>query len=376
MLTLIYFDNAATTWPKPKSVVEAVVSCMKYYGANPGRSAHAMSMRASEKVYECREAVASMFDFDNPNNVIFTANATQGLNQIIIGALGKGSHVICTQMDHNSVLRPVYSSGAEVSVAPADSEGYVSADAVLRLIRENTRLIVMTHVSNVCGTIMPVDDVAEIARKRGILFLLDASQSAGIIDISLRKTPVDFLVCPGHKSLYGPMGTGVICINTDAPLRPIIYGGTGSYSHLMTQPDELPDRFESGTLNLPGICGLLEGIRYVSKIGVDYIRNHELKLTEYFLSGLNDIGKYRIAGKKGILGRTGVVSVVHADKSSSEVASLLSSEYNIAVRAMYHCAPGAHEALRTSDGGTVRISTGIFTSLSEVKTLLYALEHI
>jgi len=373
---LIYFDNAATTWPKPADVVTAVAKCMESFGANPGRSGHSMSLKAAEKVYECRETAADFFGLANPGNVIFTPNATYGLNLVIRGIIRRGDHVICTCMDHNSVLRTLYSSGVVVSEAEADSEGYVSEENIRRLILPDTRLIVMTHISNVCGTVLPVDRVAKLAHENGIPFLLDASQSAGIIDIDVSKTGIDYLVCPGHKSLYGPMGTGIVCINTDLHPEPLTFGGTGSYSQLLAQPGELPDRYESGTLNLPGICGMCEGIKYVRSIGTQHILNHELALTAFFLGELSDIPHYRVVGKNSTSGRTGVVSIVHQTKSSQEVAQLLNSDYNIAVRSMYHCAPHAHQALGTADGGTVRISSGVFTTLSEVKTLLYALEHI
>lgn len=375
---MIYFDNAATTWPKPRSVLEGVERCMKHAAANPGRSGHKMSLKAGELLYECRESVADFFGLDNPSGVIFTQNATYALNIVINGILKKGDHVICTDMDHNSVLRPLFSFGnqIDISIAHADEEGFVSADTVQSLIRDNTRLIVMSHVSNVCGTIQPVSDIVRLAKDNDILFLLDASQSAGILDINMSRQGIDFLACPGHKSLYGPMGTGVLCINSSYPLKPLITGGTGSYSQSIIQPDELPDRFESGTLNLPGICGLSEGIKFVSAIGIDNIYRNEMKLISYLIDELNDLPSYKIIGRKGTHGRTGVLSIVHSHKDSAQVASILDSAYNIGVRAMYHCAYMAHEALGTSEGGTVRISLGVFNVLSEIKTLLYALEHI
>ncbi len=375
---MIYLDNAATTWPKPTQVTEAVAKSMKYFGANPGRSGHKMAIRTSEKVYECRELIADFFGIPNPANVVFTQNATMALNLAIHGVLKAGDHAICTVMDHNSVLRPIFSksSDVEVSYLGADGEGVIDPSELEALIRPNTRLVAMTHVSNVCGTIMPIEAVAEVCRQHGILFLLDASQSAGIINIDMQQMKIDLLAAPGHKGLYGPMGTGFLGINTDFDLNPIMQGGTGSYSKELTQPLELPDRLESGTLNLPGICGLAEGIRYINRIGIGNIREHEAKLTEYLLDGLSHIKDINIIGKKNTHGRTGVVSFTHNSRDCVDISSYLSSNFSIATRSMYHCAYKAHEALGTADGGTVRVSLGVFNTLSEIKILLYALKNM
>ncbi|MBR2405158.1 MAG: aminotransferase class V-fold PLP-dependent enzyme [Clostridia bacterium] len=375
---MIYLDNAATTWPKPNQVIEAVANSMKYYGANPGRSAHKMAIRTSEKVYECRELIADFFGLSNPANVVFTQNATMALNIAIHGILKAGDHAICTVMDHNSVLRPLFakSPDVEVSYLGADGEGAISIADLEALIKPNTRLVIMTHVSNVCGTVLPVEAAAELCHNHGILFLLDASQSAGIINIDMQQMKIDLLAAPGHKGLYGPMGMGLLCINHNLDLNPIIQGGTGSYSKELAQPLELPDRLECGTLNLPGICGLAEGIRYINRIGIDTIGEHEAKLTAYLLDGLSHIKDISIIGKKDTLGRTGVVSFTHAKKDCVDISSYLSSNYSIATRSMYHCAYKAHESLGTSDAGTVRVSMGIFNTLSEIKILLYALKNM
>lgn len=375
---MIYFDNAATTWPKPQSVINAVSESMKYMAANPGRSGHKMALAAGEKIYECRELISTFFGLENPCNVIFTLNATHALNIVINGFLNEGDHVIYTQMDHNSVLRPVHalSDKVEISAAMADSEGAVSLSEIENLIKQNTRLIIMTHISNVCGTVEPIAEVGALAHKHGIHFLVDASQSAGVIDINMKRDNIDFLAFPGHKSLYGPMGTGVLCIASDKALKPLIQGGTGSYSHLMSQPDELPDKFESGTLNFPGICGLAQGVRFVSSLGINNINKHEIKLTEYLLNGINEIKDFKVIGKNNTKNRSGVVSLVHQKIPSTNVADYLSTSFNIATRAMYHCAYPSHVALGTEDSGTVRISFGVFNTLPQVKTLLYALEHI
>jgi len=375
---LIYLDNAATTWPKPNETIEEVVKSMKFYAANPGRSGHKMAIMAQEKLYDCRELVADFFGIENPANVVFTQNATMSLNLAIKGILREGDHAICTVMDHNSVLRPLHAlvPKIEISIADADSEGYVSSASVERLIQPNTRLVVMPHVSNVTGTIMPIEDVAKICRQRGILFLVDASQSAGIIDINMKNLGIDLLAAPGHKGLYGPMGTGVLVINTSQDIVPIISGGTGSYSKELIQPSEMPDRLESGTLNLPGICGLGGGIRYINKVGITNVYEHEMKLTSYLLEGLGNIKDINIIGRKTTWGRTGVVSFTHNQKDSVAISEHLNVSFSIASRAMYHCAYKAHVALGTADSGTVRISPGIFNNLGEIKLLLYSLNHM
>lgn len=375
---MIYLDNAATSWPKPVSVINMMTQSMTEYGANPGRGAYDMVMNSSEKVYECRELISDFFSVDNPSNVIFTSNATHSLNIVIKGILNDGDHVIYTEMDHNSVIRPIFSlrKKVESSMAHADENGYVSAERIEKLIRPNTALIAMTHVSNVCGTIMPIKKVASVAHKYNIPFLLDASQSAGILDINMKRDGIDFLAAPGHKSLYGPMGTGILCINSNAKINPLIFGGTGSYSRHMHQPSELPDKFESGTLNVPGICALAEGINYINKKGIENIYRHELELAMYLIGELSEMKDFSVAGLHDCDGRTGVVSFYHSDMDSVNIAQYLSTQYSIAVRAGYHCAYKAHEALKTSEYGTVRVSMGIFNNISEIKTLLYALEHM
>ena len=375
---MIYFDNAATTWPKPQSVINAVADSMKHLAANPGRSGHKLALAAGEKMYECRELLADFFGLGDPCGVVFTFNATHGLNIVINGILKKGDHVICTAMDHKSVLRPIFAmrDDVEISVAPAMDDGSVLPEEIEGLIKPNTTLIVMTHVSNVCGTVQDVSAIGAIAREHDIRFLVDASQSGGIIDIDMQRDNIDYLALPGHKALYGPMGTGVLCINSDIELKPFMCGGTGSYSRELIQPSELPDRFENGTLNFPGICGLAAGVRFIKSLGTDNIYRHEMKLTAYFLDEISAMNNYTVIGKKNTDNRCGVVSIVHNSICSTDISQYLSSSFNIATRAMYHCAYPSHKALGTAKDGTVRISFGIFNTIGQVKTLLYALEHV
>ena len=375
---MIYFDNASTSWPKPGSVISAVADSLKYPGANPGRSGHKMAIDAGEKVFECREELADFFGLADPCRVIFTMNATHALNIVINGVLREGDHVIYTQMAHNSVQRPVLAKkdDVEITVVPADSTGASSIADVESAIKPNTKLIVVTHASNVCGTYANLSEYGALARKHGIYLLADASQSAGILDINMERDNIDFLAMPGHKALYGIMGTGVLCINSSCSIKPLMYGGTGSYSHKTEQPDELPDHLEAGTLNLPGICGLLAGMRFVKALGIDNIYKHEMKLTDYFLNGISELDGYSVVGRNDLKNRLGVVSVVSRKYSSSELAARLDGSYNIAARAMFHCSYSSHVALGTEQYGTLRVSFGVFNTISQVKTLLYALEHI
>ncbi|MBQ4629398.1 MAG: aminotransferase class V-fold PLP-dependent enzyme [Clostridia bacterium] len=375
---MIYFDNAATTWPKPASVVRAMDECMNEFAANPGRSAHSHAIKSSEKVYECREEIAEFFGIDNPGNVIFTSNATHSLNIVINGVLNEGDHVICTVMDHNSVLRTTFSKTKkiELSFSKANPDGSLNLTEFESLIKTNTKLVVMTHVSNVCGTVMPAKEVADICKKRNILFLLDASQSAGIVPINITEMGIDYLAAPGHKGLYGPMGTGILVINSKVIPKPLIFGGTGSYSKELSQPFELPDRLESGTLNVPGICGLLEGVRFIKAVGIQQISKHEKELTSWLLDGLEETKNISVVGKKNTVGRTGVVSFVHSSMDCTAVSAYLDSEFAIATRSMYHCAYPSHVALGTKDSGTVRVSFSLFNTIPQVKLLLYALSKI
>lgn len=375
---MVYLDNAATTWPKPPTVIGTMVDSLIEYGANPGRSGHKMSLRAMEKIYECRELVSDFFGLDNPGNVIFTQNATHALNIVIRGILKRGDHAVCTAMDHNSVLRPIFDGmeNVKVSVAKPDSTGSLTSSDIESLIKPNTKLVVMTHVSNVCGTIMPINETAKLCRKNGIRFMIDASQSAGILDIDIKSIGADYLAASGHKGLYGPMGTGILCINSSLIPDPILFGGTGSNSKELFQPRELPDRFECGTLNLPGICGLAEGIRFVQGNGTGKIYSAEMKLTSTLLSELSHIPGIEIIGNKDTSGRTGVVSFVCDRYSPSAIAAYLDRECGVAIRSMYHCAGLAHKYLKTENGGTARISLGAFNSWQDIDVLIGGIKKL
>ena len=374
---MIYFDNSATSWPKPDRVYRGVFEYMKKNGANPGRSSHSMAYASSNLIYSCRELLADFIGISDPSNIIFTKNTTEALNIVINGLLSAGDHVICTSMEHNSVLRPLdklRQNGVEFDIVWGDSCGVVNPSDIEKHIRSNTALIIANHVSNVCGTIQDISAIGKIASKHNILFMVDGAQSGGVLDYDM--TDIDFLCLAGHKGLYGPMGTGVLCINTQKAPAPIILGGTGSYSKSLTQPDEMPDLYESGTLNAPGIAGLLEGIKFLKVVGTENICHHERQLAKYFIEGLLNIKNTEIYGTNDISKRTGVVSFNKAGYDCTELCAILNDKYNIACRAGYHCAYTAHQTIGSGETGSVRFSFGRFNTKEQVSKALLAISHI
>ena len=335
-----------------------------------------MAVRCSETVFNCRSAVAELFGISAPEKVIFTSNATHALNVAIKGSVRAGGHVIFTSMEHNSVVRPVCALGIDYDIAKADIYGYVNPKTVEGLIRDNTCLIVCTIASNVCGSLQPFEKIAEIARRHKILFLLDASQGAGVKEINMTKSGIDMLAAPGHKGLYGPSGTGVLCLNTDFKPEPLTEGGTGSRSKEFTQPAELPDRLESGTLNFVGIAGLKQGIDFINKVGLKEIEFHENRLADILAEDLSSIKGIKLAGYAKDRPRIGVVSAYSDEKDCVEIASELNDEYKIATRAGYHCSYIAHETIGTGDVGTVRFSLGAFNTVDDVKKAAFAVKRI
>jgi len=376
---MIYMDNAATSWPKPQGVYRAVISSMEKYGANPGRSGHKMAVQAGQLLLYTREMLCELFHLKDPFRIIFTSNCTDSINLAIKGSVLPGDHVITTSMEHNAVARPLKEmekQGLEVTFVRCSKEGSVDPDDIRRAIRPNTQLIITTHASNVTGTIMPIEEIGKIARNHGIPYLVDASQTAGILPIDLSKLPVDMLAFPGHKGLLGPQGTGGLYIHPSVKLRQIKEGGTGSQSESVYQPDILPDKYESGTLNTPGIAGLGAGVRYILKEGQSKLLAHEKRLGKLFLEALSQIKGIKTYGPADLSQRTGIVSVNIGDKDSSEVSNLLDERYDIAVRGSLHCAPLAHETIGTLKQGTVRFSYGVFNTIDEVKACIKALEEI
>jgi len=375
---MIYFDNAATSFPKPEKVYNEVLRCMKSYAGNSGRSSHSMAVKAASKIMDTRVELSELFNIESPFNIIFTSNATEALNIGIKGILKKGDHVISTVIEHNSVLRPLsYLSkrGIEVTLLEVDDKGYVDTKILKKEIKQNTKAIIINHGSNVLGTIQDIKSIGRIAKEEGILFLVDASQSAGVISIDVIENNIDLLAFPGHKGLYGPQGTGAIYIKDGIQVEEYNQGGTGSNSLSMEQPEILPDRFESGTLNTPGIAGWCEGVKFIKKVGIDKIKEHEIELVQYLLEELMKLSYVKIYGDTDYKNRCAVVSINLDNIDSSEVGNLL-SEKGIAVRTGYHCAPLIHRVIGTHNMGTIRISPGYFNTFDDVENIIKSLIDI
>lgn len=376
---MIYFDNAATSWPKPAAVRVALSDYFGEAGGNPGRSGHRLSVAAARIVENAREALAELLDIRDASRIVFTLNATHALNLALYGLLRPGDHVVTTSVEHNSVMRPLRhleTLGVELTVVACTPEGRLDLDGLRRALRPGTRLLVTTHASNVVGTLAPVSDLAALARERGILYLVDASQTAGAVPIAVQETGLDLLAFTGHKGLLGPTGTGGLYIREGVPLAPLLRGGTGSDSAQETQPAFLPDAHESGTLNVAGIAGLAAAVRFLSEIGIEAVRAHERKLVAQFLAGASQIPGLTIYGPGDAALQCGVVSFNVADAIPSEVGLILDQSFGIMARTGLHCAPGAHRTLGTFPTGTVRFSFGWFNSPAEVDVAVQALSEI
>lgn len=376
---MIYLDNAATTFPKPEAVYNAMMDCMKNYCANPGRAGHKLAMKAAREIYDTRENIAKLFNIDNPMNIVFTNNATDSLNLAIKGVVNKGDHIITTSMEHNSVIRPIKALekvGVENTIVQCDEQGFLNIDDLEKAIKPNTKLIVTTHASNVCGTLIDIKSISEIANKHNILYLIDASQTVGVYDIDLKDIKADMLAAPGHKGLLGPQGTGILYIREGLNIDILKEGGTGSRSEDLFQPDLLPDKYESGTHNTPGIVGLNEGVKFIFKEGIDKIKEHEEELCKYMLERLEEVPNIRIYGPKDANKRASVISINIGNMDSGEITFLLDSEYDIATRSGIHCAPLAHKTLGTLEQGAVRFSIGYFNTKEEIDKAINALKEI
>ena len=376
---MIYLDNAATTLPKPEAVYNAMMDCMKNYCANPGRAGHKLAMKAAREIYDTRENIAKLFNIDNPMNIVFTNNATDSLNLAIKGVVNKGDHIITTSMEHNSVIRPIKALekvGVENTIVQCDEQGFLNIDDLEKSIKPNTKLIVTTHASNVCGTLIDIKSISEIANKHNILYLIDASQTVGVYDIDLKDIKADMLAAPGHKGLLGPQGTGILYIREGLNIDILKEGGTGSRSEDLFQPDLLPDKYESGTHNTPGIVGLNEGVKFIFKEGIDKIKEHEEELCKYMLERLEEVPNIKIYGPKDANKRASVISINIGNMDSGEITFLLDSEYDIATRSGIHCAPLAHKTLGTLEQGAVRFSIGYFNTKEEIDKAVAALKEI
>ena len=374
---MIYLDNAATTFPKPNEVYNSVDDCIRNYCANPGRGAHNLSIKCESKIFDCRERLSMLLNIENPLNIIFTSNATDSLNIAIKGVLKPGDHAITTMIEHNSVLRPLYSLkkfNIETTIIPVNSLGYLNINDIKKSIKKNTKAIIINHGSNVIGTIQNLEPIGLLAKSLGILFIVDASQTIGYSQINVKKMNINLLAFPGHKSLFGLQGTGGLYISDNIEISSLKEGGTGSNSESIIQPDFLPDKMESGTLNTPGIISLNEGIKFIFSKRIDNIRNHEISLMEYLTSELQKLPFVKLYGETNPQLKTPVLSFNIDNHDSSEVGRYLNS-LNIYLRTRYHCAPLIHKIIGTERIGTVRVSPGYFNTFNDIETFILAIKN-
>jgi cysteine desulfurase/selenocysteine lyase len=379
---MIYFDNAATSWPKPPGVAKAMVHFMEAVGANPGRAAHRQAVESGRVVYGAREAVAELFHAPDPLRVVWCKNVTEALNLALQGLLRSGDHVVTSSMEHNSMMRPLRAlerGGVQVTVVRCSPQGVLDPADVGAAIRPNTKLVALNHASNVVGTILPVAEVGAICRERDVLLLMDAAQTGGAYPIDVQADQIDLLGFTGHKSLGGPMGTGGLIVGErvdETQLEPLIRGGTGSRSEHEVQPDFLPDMCESGTPNVVGVAGLGAGVRWVLERGVEAIRAHEVTLTHALVEGLRTIPGVTVYGALDAELQTATVSFNIEKMEPSEAGLRLDDEYDIMCRVGLHCAPAAHRTLGTFPVGTVRFGLGAFSTLDEVDLALQAVHQL
>ncbi|SBV97215.1 Cysteine desulfurase family protein [uncultured Eubacteriales bacterium] len=381
----IYFDNASTTFPKPKAVPDAMYRYMTEVGSNVNRGCYGRAYSVEETVYETRELLCNLFGGRDSKNVVFTKNITESLNVLLKGFLKPGDHVITSSMEHNAVMRPLVQLGKQgisFSRAQCDQDGTLPVEALSGALRPNTKAVVMTHASNVCGTLLPIREVGAFCREHRLRFFVDCAQTGGVWPIDMAEMNIDALAFTGHKGLLGPQGIGGFILNNDlaSQIEPLLSGGTGSISHTEEVPDFMPDRFEPGTMNLPGVVGLHAGLQWLSETGIEAIREHELRLTGQFLAGLRALDEsgelLRVVGKRGLEGRTGVVSLQALDQDISQVAFELDDTYGVMTRVGLHCAPSAHKSLGTYPTGTIRFSFGWWNRSDEVDAALRALSAI
>ena len=378
-MKLRYFDNAATSWPKPPAVAAAVHRCLVRGGGNAGRSGHAKAVAAARTVLRTRELIAELFHVADPSRIVFTKNATEALNLALYGLLGPGDGVVTSSMEHNSVMRPLRHlahRGVRLEVVPAAVGGVIEPAAFCAVLTAGTRLAVVTHASNVTGAVTDVARIGEHCRGLGVPLLVDAAQTAGCVPIDVEAMRVDFLAFSGHKGLLGPQGTGGLYVRDARALEPLLRGGTGSRSDREEQPEFLPDRYESGTLNTPGIAGLGAGVQYLLRRGVASVQAHERRLLEIFLEGIAAVPGIEAYGPADTAARTGVLSLNVTGLSCSEAGSALEDRFGLLTRVGLHCAPIAHRSLGTFPEGTVRFGWGPFTRERDVRAGVRALRTL
>jgi cysteine desulfurase / selenocysteine lyase len=379
---MIYLDHAATSWPKPPEVIQAMTDFLERAGGNPGRSGHRLSVDAGRIVLDAREALAELFNVPDPLRIIFTPNATHAINLGISGLLRSGDHVVCSGIEHNSVMRPLRAlekRGIGLTVVPCEKDGSLQAMDIARAIRPATRLVVTTHASNVTGTILPISEISKVAHRAGALFLADAAQTAGVLPIAMQAMGIDLLAFTGHKGLLGPPGTGGLAIGENVSAKemaPLVHGGTGSRSEFEIQPECLPDRFESGTPNGVGIAGLGAGVRWILRRGIENIRSHEIEMIKILKSGLEKISGIALHGPRNALEHTAIVSFTAQGHRVSDIGLRLDEEFGILCRVGLHCAPAAHRTIGTFPEGAIRFAPGVGTTAEEARASVEAVARI
>ncbi|MCK8826797.1 aminotransferase class V-fold PLP-dependent enzyme [Natroniella acetigena] len=377
---MIYLDNAATTFKKPDIVYDAVMDTLKNNAGNPSRGSNRIALAASRKIFESRQRVAEFFNVKNSDEIIFTKNATEASNLILKGLLEAGDHIIISSLEHNAIYRPLnrlqQELGIELTIVDTEVAKVDFLSQVERAIREETKLLAVTHASNLTGNILPVKDLGELAQQKGIAFLVDAAQSAGTLEVNVEELKADFVIFTGHKGFFGPPGVGGAYINAEFELLPLLEGGSGGNSKQKLNPDLVPDKYESGTLNTPAIAGLGAGIEFINDISLENIREHKQELLKRTTSGLEEIAGLRILDSKISQRRVGIVAFKIEGLESAAIGDLLDKEYEIAVRTGLHCAPLAHQSLDSYDQGAVRISFSYFNTVQEVELFLEAVNEI
>ncbi len=375
---MIYLDNAATSRRKPQEVIDAVVFAMTSLG-NAGRGTTEAALDAARTIYGAREKIAGFFGVKNPKQVVFTSNSTESLNTAIHGLIKPGDHVISSVMEHNSVLRPLYEreeAGAELTLIECDEKGRLLTDDIEKNIRDNTRAIVLTHGSNLTGNVNDIERVGRIAKAHGLLFIVDASQTAGVIPVDVEKMNIDVLCFTGHKSLLGPQGTGGMCVREGLEIEPLKRGGSGVDTYNHRHPSEMPTALEAGTLNGHGIAGLSAAIDFIEKTGINEIREKEQSLMKRFVDGVRDIPGVKLYGDFDAEIRCPVVALNIGNADSSEISDILSMDYDIATRPGAHCAPEMHKSLGTVEQGAVRFSMSYFNTGEEIDSAICAVREI
>ena len=375
----IYLDNAATSWPKPESVYRAVDHFNRKLGASPGRGSHRRSVISGQILLETRESLARLFNIKDSSRIAFTVNVTEAINIALKGLLEPGDHVVISSMEHNAVVRPLHAlkdKGVELTVVRCSPDGTLDPSLLEQALTLRTRLVCLLHASNITGTIMPVAEVGRIVRRKGILFMVDAAQSAGVLPVDVEEQNIDLLAFTGHKGLLGPQGTGGLYIRPGLDVRPLVEGGTGSQSERVDQPDFMPDRFESGTPSTPGIAGLNAGVQFIQETGLEKIRQHEQELTDALIQGLREIKGVILYGPCDSRRQTAVVSFNIEDRDCGEVSFLLDQKYGIQSRSGLHCAPLAHRTMGTLKRGACRLSPGFFNTMEDIHKVIKAVYEI